>query len=353
MAAGINIPTYTKKDFPILFASMLPMSCLVNYYLFGSDYFNSGTNFLWGTLVTFILMGSAFLTYGFVAISLKNRFPLDSQSYKRLAFCIIIFFLMSAVYMSLFLLAYDHFNFLGYEYSEADFIQAYISLMVLNIFLTFLNEGVYRYEKFRAIVLETEQLKKEYVQSQLLGLKSQMNPHFLFNSLNTLSCLIQEEPETAETFLDHMSKVYRYLLRNNEEQLVTLDTEIRFLNSYYYLLQARYGNALSVNIDVESEHRDMMMPPLTMQMIIENILNHNSFSRSKPLHIHVHSMGNELEFIHNVQPKINGCQEDCSGLANISNKYRLLCQKDISITETGKERSIQMPLIINKEPIEA
>ena len=110
MPRSLNIPTYTTKDFPILLASMLPMTCLLNYYLFGPVYFNNAPVFFLSTLTTFILMGSAFLTYGFVAISLRNRFPLDDQSYKRLAICITIFFLMSAVYMSLFLLAYDQFN---------------------------------------------------------------------------------------------------------------------------------------------------------------------------------------------------------------------------------------------------
>src|SRR5205085_5679631 len=138
-------------------------------------------------------------------------------------------FLMSAVYVSLILRGYDYFNFFGYEYAEPDFIKCYTSIIVVNIFLTFLNEGVYRFEKYRATVTETEQLKKEYMQSQLLGLKSQMNPHFLFNSLNTLSSLIHEDAETAENFLDHMSKVYRYLLRNNDEQLVKLGTELNFI----------------------------------------------------------------------------------------------------------------------------
>src|SRR5206468_4198254 len=108
----------------------------------------------------------------------------DQELFKRLAICLSIFFLMSAVYIALLLLAYDNFHFFGYEYSEHDFTRGYITLMVINIFLTFLNEGLYRFEKYRATITETEQLKKEFMHSQLLGLKSQMNPHFLFNGLN-------------------------------------------------------------------------------------------------------------------------------------------------------------------------
>lgn len=349
MTGVINIPKYTSKELPILVVSMLPMACLLNFFLFGRIYFNDPIIFFWATLVTFIFLGLAFISYSQVAISLRNRFPQDSQSFNRLGICITIFFLMSAVYISVLLLAYDHFGFLGYEYNETDFMRSYISIVVINVFLTFLHEGVYRYEKYRDTITETEQLKKEYVQSQLLGLKSQMNPHFLFNSLNTLSCLIQEDAETAEDFLDHMSKVYRYLLRNNEEQLVLVETELHFMKSYYFLLHARYGNALQINIDVAKENRNLMIPPLTLQMITENILNQNSFSRSKSLTINIRSAGNRLVIEHNIQPRINGSDEGFEVLENISNKFKLLCQEDIRITETEKERLIEMPLIVNKE----
>ncbi|MGZ8561602.1 MAG: sensor histidine kinase [Flavisolibacter sp.] len=350
---SLNIPTYTNKDIPILVASMLPMTMLLCYFLYGNRYFNEGATFVWGTLVTFIILGSAFITYGLVAISLRYRFPHDSQSFKRLSLCIMIFFLMSAVYISLLLLAYDHFSFLGYEYNEQDFLTAYISFIVVNVFLTFLNEGVYRYDKYKATITETEQLKKEYVQSQLLGLKSQMNPHFLFNSLNTLSSLIHEDAESAEDFLDHMSKVYRYLLRNNEEQLVTLETELNFIRSYNYLLKARYCTALNIEIKIPDNRKNFLIPPLTIQMVIENILNQHSISRSMPLNIVIGLQQNWIEVKHNIQLKMNGNNSGMEVLDNIANKYRLLCQQEIVISQTASEKYIRMPLIENKEMIVA
>ena len=349
MTLKLNIPTYTNKDIPILVASMLPMTMLLCYFLYGNRYFNEGDTFTWGTLVTFLFLATAFITYGLVAISLRSRFPLDSQSFKRLSICIMIFFLMSAVYISLLLLAYDHFGFLGYEYNEQDFLRAYISFMVVNVFLTFLNEGVYRYDKFKATITETEQLKKEYVQSQLLGLKSQMNPHFLFNSLNTLSSLIHEDAESAEDFLDHMSKVYRYLLRNNEEQLVTLGTELNFIRSYNYLLKARYGTALNIEKRIPEEKKNFLIPPLTIQMVIENILNQHSISRTMPLNIVISLRDNWIEVKHNVQLKLNGNDNSMEVLENIANKYRLLCKQEIIINQTASEKFIRMPLIENKE----
>src|SRR4051794_23869479 len=125
MRRRMNIPTYHTKDLSILVASMLPMAILINYFLFGVRYFSPGGNFLSTTIVTFFYFGLAFLTYGFVAISLRNRFPDDSDFLKRLLICISIFFLMSAVYISGLLLAYDYFHFSSYTYSENDFGRSY------------------------------------------------------------------------------------------------------------------------------------------------------------------------------------------------------------------------------------
>lgn len=282
---------------------------------------------------------------------LRSRFPDDSQLFRRLLICISIFFLMSAVYISFLLLIYDNFGFFGYTYTENDFTRGYFTLVVINVFLTFLNEGVYRFERYKAVTTETEQLKKEYMHSQLLGLKSQMNPHFLFNSLNTLSSLIHEDADKAEDFLDHMSKVYRYLLRNNEEQLVPVETELSFIQSYFYLLKARHGDGLEIEVDVPEVLKEGMIPPLTLQMIVENTVNQNSISRSKPLKIRIHSTGGWLEVAHNIQPKVK-IDEELEAIENIANKYRLLCQQEVVIREYQKNRLIQLPPIPNKELIE-
>ena len=253
MAIDVNIPRYTSKDFPIMVATMLPMSVLTNYFLFGKRYFIESDVLTWASLVTFILICIAYIFHGLVAISLRNRLPREQDLFKRLAIAITIFILMTGVYLSMVCRAYDLFQFMGYQYNEANFTKCFVSFIIMNIFLTFLNEGVSRFENYRTTLTETEQLKKEYMQSQLLGLKSQMNPHFLFNGLNTLSSLIQEDAEKAEEFLDHMSKVYRYLLRNNEEQLVDLQTEISFIRSYYFLLKERYAGGLHLTISVDRE----------------------------------------------------------------------------------------------------
>lgn len=349
MSGSLNIPRFHGKDLTVLASSMVPMGMLINYFLYGTAYFSSASQFAITTIVTFVYLGAAFLTYGFVAISLRSRFPDERDNFKRLAICLSIFFLMSAVYISLLLLAYDYIHFYGYEYVENDFTRSYITLVIVNVFLTFLNEGIYRFERFKIITTETEQLKKEYMHSQLLGLKSQMNPHFLFNSLNSLSSLIHENADKADEFLDHMSKVYRYLLRNNEEKLVSIETELNFIQSYYFLLKARHEEALELSVHVSQEFKRLWIPPLTLQMVFENAMNQNAISRSKPLRLQIRNTERGLEIINTIHPKINNIHSKLEIEENINNKYRLLCGCEIEIEETDNQRSILLPVIANKE----
>jgi LytS/YehU family sensor histidine kinase len=178
-----------------------------------------------------------------------------------------------------------------------------------------------------------------------------MNPHFLFNSLNTLSSLIQENAEEAEDFLDHMSKVYRYLLRNRDEQLVTLKTEIDFITSYYYLLKKRHCEGLQLSVHLSEDLYQEMIPPLTLQMIVENSINQNSISRNTPLHISITSDGGSLLITNTIQRKLTNGEEGKDVLNNISNKYYILSQQHIEINEKSEERSIRLPLFLNQHVI--
>ena len=348
---SFNIPKYTSKDVPILVGSMIPLMLIMNSIMFKERYFSDLSIFLGASAVTFVFLGAAFIVYGLVAITLRNRLPLESQLNKRLSICITIFIFMSAVLVSIVLRLYELFGFLGYTFDESDFKQIFIALVITNIFLTFFNEGVAKFEKYKATATETEELKKEYMKSQLIGLKSQMNPHFLFNSLNTLSSLIHEDEGEAEDFLNHMTKVYRYLLRSNDEQLVTLETELNFIKSYYFLLKARHGEGLKLYLDIPKEVQDYPIPPLTLQFIFEHALNHNTIGKEKPLNIHIYVEGEEqLIVAYNVQPKMGSVEEAHNlALENISNKFRLLCQKEVVIEDTPFVKKIVIPLILSVE----
>ena len=348
MAFKINIPKYTSKDSQIMLGSMLILTLILNYIIF-DNYFSDLTVFLWGSLVTFLILIPTFFLYGLVAVSLRNRFPDDKETIIRITICICVFLLMSAVIIALILISYEGTNFLNYQFSQEDYTHCYLATIIMNIFLTFLNEGVSQFERYKTTLIETEQLKKEYLQSQLLGLKSQMNPHFLFNSLNTLSSLIHEDSEKAEDFLDHMSKVYRYLLRNNEDPLVTLQKELDLISSYFFLLKKRHGDALDIQVNIPPEYLEAEIPPLTLQMLIENTVNQNTLTKSDPIKIIIAASDGKISITHNVQPKLYGTMESDEAIENIANKFRLLTQKEIEIKELENKRMILLPLLEQKE----
>ncbi len=346
-----TLPQYTRKDIWI-FAAVVPVIVLVyNSLLFGARFFTEGRVFLWASLATFAILGSFWFVFTWIAVTLRNRFPLDSDLMKRMLISIFLFILINALIVSILFWGYDYFHFLNYELNQVRYQWTLLSAAIFNVFVTILHEGVDSFDKWKKTMLETQQLKKEYMQSRLLGLKSQMNPHFLFNSLNSLSSLISENTEDAEKFLDEMSKVYRYLLRS-DDRLVTLGTELQFLHSYYYLLKVRYGDGINIHLQVKEEQLSLLMAPLTLQLLVENTFTANMVSKDSPLNITISSLGEQwLQIQHNVQQKIRIGMQDSepAGLDNIINKYRLLCRQTVAIRQTEKQRVIHIPLIEQEE----
>ena len=346
-----TLPQYTRKDLWI-FAGVVPVIVLVyNSLIFGNRFFTERRVFLWASLSTFLILGSFWFVFTWIAVTLRNRFPRDNDLMKRMLISIFLFIIINALVVTILFWGYDYFHFLNYELNQIRYQWTLLSAAIFNVFVTILHEGVDSFDKWKKTMLETQQLKKEYMQSRLLGLKSQMNPHFLFNSLNSLSSLISEDTDKAEKFLDEMSKVYRYLLRS-DDRLVTLSTEIQFLHSYYYLLKVRYGEGINLHLQVREEQLSLLMPPLTLQLLIENTFTANTISKDSPLNITISSLGDQwLQIQHNLQQKIRiGIQEsEPAGLDNIINKYRLLCRQTVTIRQTEKQRIIHIPLIDQEE----
>jgi sensor histidine kinase YesM len=326
---------------------------IINAFIFGKKYFSGWGIFLFATVITALGACIDFILCGTVAVEMKKRLPADNQVVKRLTLMIGIFLILSGLFLYFLFSFYELIDFYGYTFNESGFAWAYISMGVLNIFLTFLHEGVSRFERWKANLQETEQLKKTVMQSQLLALKSQVNPHFLFNCLNSLSSLTDECPEEAEKFLDKMSSVYRYMMRNDEEVFVTLDTELQFINAYYALLKARYGEGIQLEIDINKNDLDLLLPPLSLQVIIENAFSQNTMHKSAPLKISVHSDKNGCVVIcNNLQPKaVTDAFDYEAGLDNLVSKYRLLNQRQVVIEDLKNERMIQLPLINNETEI--
>ncbi len=343
----LRIPNYTGKDLLVLLWTLMPFTILLNTLIFGKQYYTDASITLFATLITFGVLALSFCLYGYIALAFRARFPDEKDIWKKMALQIPTFLLLTGLIIYSLFKGYELVGFYGYTFNETGFTWAYVCTGVLNIFLTFFNEALFRFQNWKQTVTETEQLKKEYMRSQLLGLKSQVNPHFLFNSLNSLSCLINDDPDKADKFLNEMSKVYRYLLRNNDEQFVTLRTELQFLNSYYHLLTERYGDGLQLKVEADDQHMEQLLPPLTLQMLLENAFNNNQLSKDNPLIVQIDSInGNWLQVSHNIQSRV-GIEAGSidAALDNISNKYRLLHPEPVKIFSEKNMRIVQFPLI--------
>jgi sensor histidine kinase YesM len=338
--------SYSKKELLIMVIIMPPIALVFNYFLFGKPYFYDPRIFFLATALTLSVLVLVYISCGMVAAVLLNRFPKYNQTFKRIGLSLLAYIVIMIASITIIFLGYDYIGFLGYEINWNTYLKVLGVGVICNVLATSLNEGASFYEKWRVMVDEAENLKKENLQSQLEGLKGQVNPHFLFNSLNSLSSLIADDPEKAEKFLDEMSKVYRYLLRNNEEGLASLEKELQFIQSYFHMLKTRYGEGLDLEIRVAEQYLNYCLPPLTLQMLVENAVKHNMILKDSPLHILILTTNSgKLVVSNNLQRKGRNINSNRVGLSNIAKKYELMREEEIAVQDDGKEFAVAIPLI--------
>ncbi|RPH33302.1 MAG: hypothetical protein EHM93_05705 [Bacteroidales bacterium] len=188
-------------------------------------------------------------------------------------------------------------------------------------------------------------LENENIQSQFEALKGQINPHFLFNSLNTLASLINIDKVRATKYVEEFSMLYRRLLDSNSEMLVPLKEELHFLSSYIYLQKIRFGDNLQFIFEIEDNDFDKLVPPLSLQLLIENALKHNEVSEDFPLEISIKSSGDNLVISNPLQPKMITVTRKGIGLENLSKRYLQVSDRDLVFEKTEKEFIIKIPLI--------
>lgn len=245
----------------------------------------------------------------------------------------------------LLLLVYTYFKFaLDRELKIEDM---YVDLMMAILVTTIINLiyiGTDFYSFWRKSVYEVDVLRQENLRSQLETLKNQVNPHFLFNSLNTLASVIDEDTQIAKEFVLKLSQVYRYILQSNEKDIVTIEDELIFIRSYNYLLQIRYGENLKFKIDISKKYFTFCIPPFVLQMLVENAIKHNVISTIKPLYVNIEIEDDFLLVRNNFQPKTVHVDSNNIGLKNISDRYKLLAHKEIEIIQNDYFFEVRLPL---------
>ena len=208
-------------------------------------------------------------------------------------------------------------------------------IMICVIFITHVYETVFLVKESESEIVKNEQLEKAKAQAELEALKNQIDPHFIFNSLNTLSHLIEDNPAKAKHFNDNMAEVFRYILQNKSKELVLLREEIFFLRDYFSLIKIRFENAVQLHLDVPAEKfDDYLIPPISLQLLIENAIKHNEFSDETPLVIDIFFQEDELIVSNEARKKILR-KTSGTGLHNLNERYKLLVRKSIGVLDSS------------------
>lgn len=331
---------------------MVPYALFMNILIQGGCILQGwaflGINFL-GTAIYLFL---AYLLFVNVAARIRNRYQKVSDLFQRVIILLPVNYAINvvAIYGIYFLYPRTH----GILCESIPGMEGYaiVFACVMGTMFTFIIEGMANWEHWKQSLSEEEKLRNAYERSKLLGLKGQINPHFLFNCFNTLSALITADKEEAEEFLNEMTKVHRYMLRSDDEYLVTLADEMKFAHSYLSLTKSRFGAAVNATIDIDPGDLQKQVPPLTLQAILENIIYTNAINKLQPLNILITSNGDYLSIDHTLhEKKVVLPLDEEDGLDNLVNKYRLLNKEEIRIIESPARREIVIPLFDSKKPV--
>jgi hypothetical protein len=196
------------------------------------------------------------------------------------------------------------------------------------------------------IMLENEQLKSENLRAKYNTLVNQINPHFLFNSLNSLSALVREgKNDDAVRYIDRLSDTFRYTIRNEPGTTTTLGEELEFVSAYKYLLEVRYAEKLFIDIDIDPEKSGWLLPTFSIQPLIENAVKHNTITRAKPLRVSIRTEEDRLIVSNHINPKIEPEKGTGIGLENLAHRWLLLTGQNIEITNDGITFSVALPFI--------
>ena len=236
---------------------------------------------------------------------------------------------------------------LGVFLSEETPREYYISFLIaMVVALVFYAAYYYKYNKEKQV--KEQKIIAGSASASFDALKNQLDPHFLFNSLNVLTSLIDEDPHQAQNFTTSLSKVYRYVLEQKNKDLVTVDEELKFARTYVRLLKMRFEDSIIFDIPDNCSQPEAKIVPLSLQLLLENAVKHNVVTSSRPLHIKVFEEGSNLEVSNNLQEKQVVKKSSGVGLQNIKQRYNILTDREMIIEKTEKNFSVFLPMLTQK-----
>ncbi|UOY06179.1 histidine kinase [Muricauda sp. SCSIO 64092] len=221
----------------------------------------------------------------------------------------------------------------------------------LNIFVYFLvmlvllvvSRMIVLRNQSKKDAVEKERLKQQSLESELAALRNQINPHFLFNSLNSLSFLVRKDKKAAVEFIGKLSFLYRYILQSKDQELITIKKELKFLESYIFLISQRYHENFSAKIAIDPLLHQNKIPTLALQLLVENAVKHNEISTDNPLGVNIFNEGTWIVVKNKLQPRTGNIESTNTGLSNLNTRFRLYMDKDIAITKEDGCFTVKIP----------
>lgn len=268
---------------------------------------------------------------------------------KRIIIQGLIFFLFTSIVVVIAVYILNTINKLPNERPFTEVIRAVITPAIVSTlsFLVILI-GSQFFKALKESLVEVEHYKTESANAQIQNLKNQLKPHFLFNNLSVLTALVNTKPEKAIEFITGLSRVYRYIIETKNVELVSLNDEIEFLNHYLYLLKIRFDKGFQVNLNIDETQKCNLLPPMCLQLLVENTIQHNQTSQSSPLVVKIYSENNSIVIENNIQLRLDDVESSNTGLSNIQSRYKFFTNQKIEISNENNIFKVVLPLISKK-----
>jgi two-component system LytT family sensor kinase len=277
---------------------------------------------------------------------LNLKFPWQNNPGRRLVFQLGLGLLFSVLGIQLPMMVYTRYFCVVEEAKKAELMNVSVVIgLLITIIILAVEISTQFFRQWKGSLVEVEKYKAETAQAQLQNLKDQINPHFLFNNLSVLSSLVYKDPDKAVDFINQLSKVYRYLLDNRSNELVTLEEEFHFIHSYIYLIQIRFDKNIFFELDIPEEKLGLRIPPMSLQLLIENAIKHNEISSAQPLVISVRATDDMLEVRNNLQLRSNKEPGSNTGLQNIQHRYSYFTDVPVVIEQSANLFTVRIPLL--------
>lgn len=336
-----------------LMLAMIPLLAFFIPIVFFGVRFHKPVFYTWDIYLHTLLVTAAVWTGNrFIMIWARKRFSDFSEVKKRLTVqsgVMLVYTFIATNVLSIFLKDFCNLGeapFAGHTLGDM-LLNANSTALFCSVTIAAIYESKYFMNELKRSVEEKELLKRESLHAQLDALRTQINPHFLFNNLNTLTAIIPENPDTAVKFVQQLSKVYRHILEVKDEPAIPLKEELAVLNSYAFLLQTRFGKNLNIRVAITDELLSHKVVPLSLQLLLENCIKHNIVSEDYPLFIHIYAKGGKLVVSNNLQLKKQVTESVGIGLENIRQRSRLLTDETVDVVPGPENFMVAVPLIYN------